>query len=45
MRLFLDTAALDEIHVAARWGVLDGVTTNKDWDSVRGPGHHAASVR
>ncbi len=28
MKLFLDTAALDEIHVAARWGVLDGVTTN-----------------
>ena len=28
MKIFLDTAELDEIHVAARWGVLDGVTTN-----------------
>lgn len=28
MKLFLDTAAIDEIRVAARWGVLDGVTTN-----------------
>jgi transaldolase len=28
VKLFLDTAELDEIQVAARWGVLDGVTTN-----------------
>src|SRR5688572_19686870 len=28
MKIFLDTAELDEIRVAARWGVLDGVTTN-----------------
>ena len=28
MKLFLDTAEIDEIRVAARWGVLDGVTTN-----------------
>lgn len=28
MKLFLDTAAIDEIRQAARWGVLDGVTTN-----------------
>ena len=28
MKIFLDTAELDEIHVAQRWGVLDGVTTN-----------------
>jgi transaldolase len=28
MKLFLDTAEIDEIHTAARWGVLDGVTTN-----------------
>jgi transaldolase len=28
MRLFLDTANLDEIREAARWGVLSGVTTN-----------------
>ena len=28
MKIFLDTAAVDEISRAARWGVLDGVTTN-----------------
>jgi transaldolase len=28
MKLFLDTADIDEIRAAARWGVLDGVTTN-----------------
>jgi transaldolase len=28
MKIFLDSAAIDEIRVAARWGILDGVTTN-----------------
>jgi transaldolase len=28
MKIFLDTAAIDEIRTAAAWGVLDGVTTN-----------------
>jgi transaldolase len=28
MKIFLDTAEIDEIHIASRWGVLDGVTTN-----------------
>jgi transaldolase len=28
MKFFLDTADIDEIRTAARWGVLDGVTTN-----------------
>ncbi len=28
MKLFLDTASLDEIREAMRWGVLRGVTTN-----------------
>ncbi|MGH7710318.1 MAG: fructose-6-phosphate aldolase [Gemmatimonadaceae bacterium] len=28
MKIFLDTAEIEEIHAAARWGVLDGVTTN-----------------
>ena len=28
MKLFLDTAAIDEIRTVASWGVLDGVTTN-----------------
>jgi transaldolase len=28
MKIFLDTADIDDIQTAARWGVLDGVTTN-----------------
>jgi transaldolase len=28
MKIFLDTAAIDDIRTAASWGVLDGVTTN-----------------
>jgi transaldolase len=28
MKIFLDTADIEEIRTAARWGVLDGVTTN-----------------
>jgi transaldolase len=28
MKIFLDTAEIDEIRTAARWGILDGVTTN-----------------
>ena len=28
MKLFLDTANIDEISEINRWGVLDGVTTN-----------------
>jgi hypothetical protein len=28
VKLFLDTAEIGEIRIAARWGVLDGVTTN-----------------
>ena len=28
MRLFIDTANLDEIKEAASWGVVSGVTTN-----------------
>jgi transaldolase len=28
MKIFLDTAVLDEIRTAASWGILDGVTTN-----------------
>jgi transaldolase len=28
MKLFLDTADIDEIRTAARWGILAGVTTN-----------------
>ena len=28
MKIFLDTADIEEIRIAARWGILDGVTTN-----------------
>jgi len=28
MKIFLDTADIEEIKIVARWGVLDGVTTN-----------------
>ena len=28
MKICLDSAEIEEIRVAARWGVLDGVTTN-----------------
>src|SRR5688572_21054259 len=28
MKLFLDTANVEEIREAADWGILDGVTTN-----------------
>ncbi|CAN5531450.1 fructose-6-phosphate aldolase [soil metagenome] len=28
MKIFLDTADIEEIRIAVRWGVLDGVTTN-----------------
>ena len=28
MKIFLDTADIKEIRTVARWGVLDGVTTN-----------------
>ncbi len=28
MKLFLDTAEIEEIRTAVRWGVIDGVTTN-----------------
>jgi transaldolase len=28
MKIFLDTASLEEIREAASWGILDGVTTN-----------------
>ncbi len=28
MKLFLDTANLDELRKGASWGIIDGVTTN-----------------
>ena len=28
MKFFLDSANLNELQAAARWGIVDGVTTN-----------------
>ena len=28
MKIFLDTANLDELRAGAKWGIVDGVTTN-----------------
>ena len=39
MKVFLDTADVEEIHIAARWGVLDGVTTNPTLFSKVGGSH------
>lgn len=36
MKLFLDTADLEQIKEANRWGVIDGVTTNPTWISRTG---------
>ena len=37
MKIFLDTADIEEIRTAARWGILDGVTTNPTlYDKVGG---------
>ncbi|MSR78841.1 MAG: fructose-6-phosphate aldolase [Candidatus Taylorbacteria bacterium] len=38
MKLFIDTANLEEIKTAASWGVLDGVTTNPSWIARDGGG-------
>ena len=36
MKIFLDTANVDEIREAADWGILDGVTTNPSLVSKEG---------
>ncbi|HMP00956.1 MAG TPA: fructose-6-phosphate aldolase [Gemmatales bacterium] len=40
MKLFLDTANIDEIKQAADWGILDGVTTNPTLVAKAGRPHH-----
>ena len=40
MKFFLDTANLDEIRKAARWGVVDGVTTNPSLIAKEGRATH-----
>jgi transaldolase len=36
VKIFLDTASVEEIREAADWGVLDGVTTNPSLVSKEG---------
>ena len=40
MKIFLDTANLDEIKAAADYGLLDGVTTNPSLIAKEGADHH-----
>ncbi len=40
MKLFLDTANVDEIKQAVDWGILDGVTTNPTLVAKSGRPHH-----
>lgn len=45
MKIFLDTAALDEIREVARWGILGGVTTNPSLMSKNAGMSHEAVIR
>ncbi len=45
MRIFLDTANLDEIREVARWGILSGVTTNPTLMSKNAGKSHEAIIR
>jgi len=41
MKIFLDTANLQEIEKAMQWGVIDGVTTNPTLVAKEGGDFHA----
>src|SRR5579862_4047528 len=45
MRIFLDTADINEIREAARWGILSGVTTNPTLMSKTSGKSHEAVIR
>lgn len=45
MKLFLDTAEIGEIRIAARWGVIDGVTTNPSLYMKAGGGSYDDMLR
>jgi len=45
MRIFLDTANIEEIREVARWGILSGVTTNPTLMSKRLGKSHEAVIR
>jgi len=40
MKIFLDTANLDELRTAAAWGIVDGVTTNPSLIAKEGNSQH-----
>ena len=45
MRIFLDTASIDEIREVARWGILSGVTTNPTLMSKTSGKSHEAVIK
>ena len=45
MKLFLDTAVIDEIRTIHSWGVLDGVTTNPTLFAKAGGGTYPDVLR
>src|SRR5215472_1775125 len=45
MRIFLDTASIEEIREVARWGILSGVTTNPTLMSKNAGKAHEAVIR
>src|SRR5579871_4843860 len=45
MRIFLDTADIEEICEAARWGILSGVTTNPTLMSATAGKTHEQVIR
>jgi transaldolase len=45
VRIFLDTADIDEIREAARWGIVSGVTTNPTLLSRSGGKSHEAIIQ
>ena len=45
MRIFLDTANIDEIRTVARWGILSGVTTNPTLVSKTAGKSHEAVIQ
>jgi transaldolase len=45
MELFLDTASLDEIREAAKWGVISGITTNPTLMAREGDVDFAATIK
>ncbi len=45
MRIFLDTANIDQIRHAAKLGVISGVTTNPSLMSKEGPSDYQTAIK